>query len=247
MIAKYNKIGFENSPSPNQKFNKSSKPNVKIVEPHETALVFWKTKIIAVQRCMIKMTVKGMVYHYEIADHDIKLKYNVYKARDKYKVIVKYDETDLGEIYIFNSQTNDFLCSCKLYTKPNLATQQHTNKDKNAIIQTQSRHDDLEDHIDQRNKEKLDKALDIAKDGIIETKNILSTDKYSLDDRESEQLLNYYFDRNNINKDEVDSYEPMNNGERFTNESDLEDIDDLFSVEPVAPEKLTIYTRNEGE
>jgi len=204
MLGMYNDLEIAERLSPNERYTNSEKPNVKSLEIGDVAYLFWNKTTVSIRQSMVRIVVRKVEYQYRIFDHDIKLKLNTYKSRKNYKVDVRYDEKDMSEIHLYDIETGDFIYTCKQYVTGNVASIHNGEDEQLAMIKNATHHKAYKTHIDKINAEVEKSAMLEAPDNTRIVKDILLTDKYNRNTIESEQMQNYFFDRNDIDEDVKD-------------------------------------------
>lgn len=215
MFGKYNDLDTDSN-TPNTLYKASPKPHVKPVTSVDIALLFWKKTAIKVSRGMILLTYRKVEYHFEIYDYDLKLKYQ------GKKLTVRYEESDLSSIHLFEPETNDYICECRAIYKPSVDQVSQTEKDKKAIIASTAKAKSYDKHIDKRIDESLQKAMDVVGKKLEDWQptDPLSLDKFNVNSLETQQMKEYYRQDDNTDMSLAKDYEPVvfkTSSERYIN------------------------------
>lgn len=127
LIEKYNGLSINGRQSPREKFDKSSLENIKEFTRANIIELFWKVKTLKVSNSMIQFLLRKNRYTYTIENRHL-----INKLNGKI-VTVRYNESDLSTIAIFDRNSNQFVCDLAIDRLINVASVLHTTQDKRAI------------------------------------------------------------------------------------------------------------------
>lgn len=203
LIAIYNKTALNDKPCPADLHTQSEKPNAKEIRPEDIALLFWKNTQITVRNSMIRLIVRKQQYFYTIYDNDLKLRYNGQEVK------VYFDETDLNRIQLFDLHTGAYICECRHVLDVYSANANQTPETALNIIKSEAHNNSLKTHIKARTALKAEAANKIVPLTDIELISPYAAAKETINDAESQAMLNMIYDRNNIDPDSIPDYVPM--------------------------------------
>lgn len=104
-LTEYGRKNYMRMPySPAELYKKSDKYNEVKLAPYEIADLFWLEKVLSLTNRALKHTVMHEPCVYQIENYDL-----LKRLESSRKAMVKYDESDLSQIYVFDLKTNEFL------------------------------------------------------------------------------------------------------------------------------------------
>ena len=191
MIGKYNERALGNRKSPINIYKNTAKPNIVEMDAVRTSLLFWKKTSYTVKRGMVKITIQKVMHHYEIHDHDLKMQLQ------NIKVTVRYDETDLSWIMLFDYDTDRPICECKKHINVVMTDIDGAEDDKSIQIAAAKRKS-YETHIEKERQKVIDKGLEYAGVDELELAHPLSLKKNQIHTAESKAFINYFNNEHRI-------------------------------------------------
>lgn len=187
MVTKYNervKANFKQSPM--QLYKALPKPNASELNEVQTALLFWKRTKVTVRRGTVKFKINSVMQHYEVHDHDLKM-----KLQGK-EVYVRYDEKDLDEIMLFDFKNEQAICKCKKALSINTARVNRTEEDDLNTMKIVAKKKSYKKHLKDKGDAIIDAGLKAIGTDSLDLIHPLSLDKNQINEEESKAFVEQY-------------------------------------------------------
>ncbi len=235
MIDHYNQKETSVRKAPNKLYKELPKPHAIELDLYKTALLFWKKTAYTVRRSMVIIQVNKLKYFYEIKDH--KLKATLHEST----LIVRYDESDLSQVTLFNKETNEPICECKQKIEVNIGNVDRTELDEIETLKQIAKKKSFSNFLDRKALEILSDAMDSVDKSVKDFEQVhpLKIAKEQMNSNEDESFMNYYSNIKNINKelannteDTIPQTEPS-----FLKEKTQDQIHNDFFTRKKAPKK----------
>jgi hypothetical protein len=206
------KLGTE---SPDSLFRLSEKPYAQACAAWLAASIFWPSTTVTIRNSMLKITVQHVEYVYEIDDYDVRLQFNTDKKRAATDVIVRYDDRDMAEVFLFSAANNEFLCKCKQYARPVGANAGQGKENGQEIAKQEAKNKAFERKMQEQRELKRLAAEKIADVAIPIELLTPASGKSALDNAESAALLELVYAREAINPQTVRPLAPISQPNQY--------------------------------
>nr|NQU93975.1 transposase [Bacteroidota bacterium] len=211
LIANFNETPDSKGMSPNERFKNSEKPNAFKLEPHQTAMMFWKNTTVKICSQEIKIEVRKHKYTYDFSFHSETLKYNGTKVR------VYYDEADFSGIHVFDDN-GKYLGEINEKIRVNVAKAGRDERAEKEIMKHHQHKEKTNRLIDKQIAEKGRKAQAYVDDDVDVYDSINAiAGKTKIKDAESKILLDRFFDQKGIDAASIPNPETVTCNTPYTN------------------------------
>lgn len=191
LIGLHNTTERKGITAPNEAY-KLIKPNVVEVDFAKTALIFWKVTKNTIKNSMIKIKVRNKEYQFDIHGTDNRLKLNGTTVR------VRYDETALDSVAVFDYHSDLFICECKAIVKLVLASKSRTEEDDKNIYKQVAQNKKFVNDINKKKQEIIDKGLEDIGLPQLAISAMLDQKKHEVNDLESMRIINYFSNKQGL-------------------------------------------------
>lgn len=186
MILTYNQREKPNRKAPKWVYNALPKPNAKELDSVRTALLFWKRTKATVRKSMIKIVVDKVENYYEVQNHKMST-----ELQGK-QVFVRYDETDLERIMLFDLATETAICECKKSIKIATGHADRTDEDLENMYKVTAKQKSKKQYLETEKNKIIQSAINLTnKESIdlIHPRSLAKNKLTELDDLEQQERL----------------------------------------------------------
>lgn len=186
MIVTYNQREKPNRKAPKWVYNALPKPNAKELDSVRTALLFWKRTKATVRKSMIKIVVDKVEHYYEVQNHKMST-----ELQGK-QVFVRYDETDLERIMLFDLATETAICECKKSIKIATGHADRTDEDLENMYKVTAKQKSKKQYLETEKNKIIQSAINLTnKESIdlIHPRSLAKNKLTELDDLEQQERL----------------------------------------------------------
>lgn len=190
MILTYNQREKANKKAPKEVYNLLPKPNAIELDSVRTSLLFWTRTKATVRKSMIKIVVNKVEHFYEIKKHKIST-----ELQGK-QVFVRYDETDLERIMLFDLLTETAICECKKSLLIATGQADRTEEDFENMLKVTAKQKSKKAYLENEKNKVIQSVLNITnKESIdlIHPRGLSKNQLTALDDLEQRELLRKSF------------------------------------------------------
>lgn len=191
LIGLYNQTPRKGINAPNDAY-KLEKPNVSELNFGKSALIFWTATKNTIRNSMVKLKVKNKVYTFDVYGTQNKLALNGKTVR------IRYDESQMESVAVFDYHTDRFLCECKATVKIVTGAINRTEDDDLNIYKHSAVNKAFENDLKAIKAEIVDKGLENAGLKELRLPHPLELSKNQINSQESMSLINYYSQINGL-------------------------------------------------
>lgn len=220
MIITYNQREKSNRKAPKEVYNSLPKPNAKELDSVRTALLFWKRTKVTAGKQQIRIIVNKQEHFYEIYDH----KHSA-ELQGK-QVYVRYDETDLERIMLFDVVNENVICECRASIKIATGYADRTDEDLENMHKVVAKQKSYKNYLETENENTVQDAVKTTKKEVFKGKHPMGLAKNQIHDLEDLAQQERLRQSLNIPKDQEQKIqkEPLFVVENKENKVDYMDI-----------------------